>query len=150
MNPSRRFPNITSSLCGFALLCAAAGAPAQTIYKQVDGAGRVTFTDRPDSSLLAQPMTSASLEAAKAPAEVILMTAQRSATINAKEAGRRLAQAQQMRSAGADLLRSDWIHGASAGVPSQRYWQRQEKLRVLVEQAQQRAIETRQLLLTRS
>jgi hypothetical protein len=150
MNPRRRFPDIASSLCGLALLCAAAGTPAQMIYKQVDAAGRVTFTDRPDSSLPAQSITGAAPEAPRAPARVILMTSQRLATINAKEAGRRLAQAQVMRSEGADLLRSDWIHGASAGVPGQRYWQRQEKLRVLVEQAQQRAIETRHLLLARS
>jgi hypothetical protein len=150
MNLRRRFPTITSSLCGLALLCAAAGAPAQTIYKQVDSAGRVTFTDRPDSSLPSQAMTGAAPEAPRAPASITPMTAQRSAAINANEAGRRLAQAQLMRSEGADLARGDWTHSASTAVPNQRYWQRQERLRVLVEQAQRRATETRQQLLARS
>jgi hypothetical protein len=150
MNPIRRIPSITSSLCGLALLCAAAGAQAQTIYKQVDSAGRVTFTDRPDSSLPSQSMTGAALEAPRGPASVALMTAQRSAAINANEAGRRLAQAQLMRSEGADMMPGDWTQSSSAGVPNQRYWQRQEKLRMVVERAQQRATETRQLLLARS
>lgn len=143
MNPPRRFRNITSSLCALALLCAAAGAPAQTIYKQVDLAGKVTFTDRPDSNLPAQSMTSPALEAPRPPARAVPMTSQRSATINANEAGRRLAQAQLMRSEGADVLPGELTHGSSAGVPSQRYWQRQEKLRLAVEQAQRRANETR-------
>lgn len=137
---------ITSTLGALALLCAAAGTPAQTtIYKQVDAAGRVTFTDRPDSSLPAQSMTGAALEAPRAPGGVILMTSRRSAAIDANEAARRLAQAQLMRSEGADPLAGERTPGT--GVPNERYWQRQEKLRVLVEHAQQRANEARMPLL---
>ena len=154
MNPRRYLRSIASNFCALALLCAAAGAPAQTIYKQVDLAGKVTFTDRPDINLPAQAMTSAAqamtnpaLEAPKPPARVGLMTSRRSASIDANEAGRRLAQAQLKRSGGADLLPGDWTHGFGEGVPNQRYWQRQDRLRVHVEQAQQRSNETRLALL---
>jgi len=137
---------IASCLCALALLCAAAGTPAQTIiYKQVDSAGRITFTDRPDANLPAQAMTGPALEAPKAPAAVVTMASRRSASIDANEAARRLAQAQLMRSEGAEPLPGERTPGT--GVPNERYWQRQEKLRVLVEQAQQRANETRMPLL---
>jgi hypothetical protein len=126
---------------------AATGTPAQTIYKQVDSAGKITFTDRPDPNLPAQSMTSPALDAPKPPARVVPMTSQRSAAINASEARRRLAQAQLMRSEGADLLPRERTDGSGTAMPNQRYWQRQEKLRVLVEQAQQRVNETRQPLL---
>ena len=154
MSPRPYLRSIASSLCALALLCAATGAPAQTIYKQVDLAGKVTFTDRPDSNLPAQAMTSAAqattkpaLEAPKPPARVGLMTSRRSASIDVNEAGLRLAQAQLQRSGGADLLPGDWTHGSAESVPNQRYWQRQDRLRVQVEQAQQRSTETRLALL---
>jgi len=148
MNPRRYLGSIASSLCALALLCAATGAPAQTIYKQVDLAGKVTFTDRPDINLPAQAMTSAARGmTSPPPARVGLMTARRSASIDVNEAGLRLAQAQLKRSGGAELLPGDWTHGASDGVPNQRYWQRQDRLRVQVEQAQQRSNETRVALL---
>jgi hypothetical protein len=154
MNPRRYFRNIASNLCALALLCAATGAPAQTIYKQVDLAGRVTFTDRPDINLPAQAMTGAAhampnpaLDAPKPPAMVGLMTSRRSASIDVNEAGLRLARAQLQRSGGADLLPGDLTHGSGEGVPNQRYWQRQDKLRVQVEKAQQRSNETRLALL---
>jgi len=147
MTPRRYLRNIASKLCALALLCAATGAPAQTIYKQVDLAGRVTFTDRPDINLPAQAMTNPALEAPKPPARVGLMTSRRSASIDVNEAGLRLARAQLKRSGGADLLPGDLTHGSGEGVPNQRYWQRQDKLRVQVEKAQQRSNETRMALL---
>ena len=75
------------------------------------------------------------------------MSSRRSASIDANEAGRRLAQAQLKRSGGADLLPGDWTHSSGEGVPNQRYWQRQDRLRVQVERAQQRSNETRLALL---
>jgi hypothetical protein len=134
---------IAPSLCALALLCAAAGAQAQTIYKQVDLEGRTIYTDRPDASLSAQSITSSPLAAPAPPAGITLMALQRSAAINASEARRRLAQAQVMRSQGADVLPGEQTSAA----PNQRYWQRQEKLRVLVERAQQRVNETQLPLL---
>ena len=130
-------------------------APAQTIYKQVDAAGRVTFTDRPDPGLPAQAMagpvvmTSAVPESPKPAVRSGLLTPQRSASINASEAARRLAQAQLMRSLGADPLPGEQTRGDAALAPYQRYSQRQDKLRVLVEKAQQRSDETRLALRAR-
>ena len=154
MNQRRYLRSIASYICALALLCAATGAPAQTIYKQVDLAGKVTFTDRPDINLPAQAMTSAAqamanpaLEAPKPPARVGLMTSRRSASIDANEAGRRLTQAQLMRSEGADPLPGELTQSSGAAVPNQRYWQRQDILRVQVEKAQQRSNETRLALL---
>ena len=146
MNQGRYHVSIASNLCALALLCAATGAPAQTIYKQVDLAGRVTFTDRPDINLPVQAMTAAPLEAPKRPAGAG-MTSRRSASIDVNEAALRLARAQLKRSGGADLLPGELTHGSGEGVPNQRYWQRQDKLRVQVEKAQQRSNETRLALL---
>lgn len=146
MNTRRRSRKIASSLA-LALLCAALSAPAQTIYKQVDAAGRVTFTDRPDWNLPAQAMTGPALEAPRPPAGIVLMTSRRSAFIDANEAARRLAQAELMRSEGAAPLPGELTQSSGAAVPNQRYWQRQERLRVLVERARQRAGETRLPLL---
>ena len=147
MIPRGYLRNIASGLCALALLCAATGALAQTIYKQVDLAGRVTFTDRPDVNLPVQAMTTAALEAPKPPARAGLITPRRSASIDANEAALRLARAQLKRSGGADLLPGDLTHGSGEGVPNQHYWQRQDKLRVQVEKAQQRSNETRLALL---
>jgi len=144
MNPRRCLVPI---LCACTLFCAATGAPAQTIYKQVDSAGRVTFTDRPDIDLPAQAMTNPALKAPKPPVGAGLVTSRRSASIDANEAGRRLARAQLSRNNGTDLLPGDLTHGSGEGVPNQRYWQRQDKLRVQVEKAQQRSNETRVALL---
>jgi hypothetical protein len=87
------------------------------------------------------------LPEAPKPARVVLMSSERSAFINAREAARRLAQAQLMRSEGAAPLPGERTHGSGAGAPNERYLQRQEKLRVLVEQAQLRVNETRLPLL---
>src|SRR5258706_13916460 len=116
MNPRRPLRNIASSFCALALLCAASSAPSQTtIYKQVDPAGKITFTDRPDPNLPAQPMASGALEAPRPPAAIALTVLRRSAAINANEAGRRLTQAQLMRSQGADVLPGERTLGSAAG-----------------------------------
>src|SRR5688572_12083969 len=125
MNSRHRSCKIASSL-GLALLCAAMGAPAQTtIYKQVDAAGRVMFTDRPDPSLPAQsaagpaPMAGAMPESPKPAARAGLLTAQRSALIDANEAARRLAQAQLMRSEGAEPLPGEQARSDAGLAPNQ-------------------------------
>lgn len=64
------------------------------------------------------------------------------AIVNAKEATRRLRQAQLTRDQGAEPLAGEKAQHARDGVVSARYLRRQEKLRVLVEQAQRRADET--------
>jgi len=63
------------------------------------------------------------------------IASKRAAEINAREAGRRLEQAQLKRIQGAEPLPGE-VNGGS--VPNYRYWKRQEQLRVAVEQAQRR------------
>ena len=118
----RRMRKIVCRICAAALLGAAAGVPAQTAHAQVD-APRNT-----------QPIYS-------------LMSAREAATVDANEAGRRLAQARLKREQGAQPLPGELARGADADVVNHRYWQRQEKLRTVVEQAQLRYNETRRLQL---
>lgn len=66
------------------------------------------------------------------------------ATVNASEAERRLAQARLKRRQGIAPLPGERARGSAAGVLNIRYWKRQEKLRLLVEQAQRRSNATAQ------
>jgi hypothetical protein len=50
MATNRTFPNVWITACITALALCASGATAQTIYKQVDEDGRVSFTDQPKST----------------------------------------------------------------------------------------------------
>ena len=108
-----------------ALLCAAAGVPAQTIYKQVDDEGRTTFSDR-------QP----------APRAIV---PRRGSRVDEMEADRRLKQAQLERKRGVEPRVGEFTPGAASRTLNYRYWRRQENLRLLVEQAQRRSSETQRL-----
>ena len=70
------------------------------------------------------------------------IASKRAAEINAKEAERRLEQAQLKRIEGAEPLPGE-VNGGS--VPNYRYWKRQEQLRLAVEQAQRRWNQTHRL-----
>ena len=113
---------IALAACAVALLCAAADLPAQTLYKQVDDDGRITFSDRPSAKPAAAP--------------------RRGGKVEAKEAARRLKQAQLDRNLGAQPGPGELNHSDGARTVNYRYWQRQEKLRLVVEQAQHRSRET--------
>ena len=133
----RRVPKIACRICAAALLCAAAGVSAQTVHKQVDAAGRITYSDQSDttpSPRMARPAYS-------------IMSARQAATVDTNEAARRLAQARLQREQGAQPLPGELARGTDANVVNHRYWQRQEKLRTVVEQAQLRYNETRRLQL---
>jgi hypothetical protein len=124
-------------ICAAALLCAAAGVSAQTVHKQVDAAGRITYSDQSDtrpSPRKARPAYS-------------IMSARHAATVDANEAARRLAQARLQRAQGTQPLPRELARGTDANVVNHSYWQRQEKLRTVVEQAQLRYNETRRLQL---
>lgn len=73
------------------------------------------------------------------------LSARQAAAVDANEAGRRLAQARLQREQGAQPLPHELARGADANVVNYGYWQRQEKLRTVVEQAQLRYNETRRL-----
>ena len=135
----RRVRKIACRICAAALLSAAAGVSAQTVHKQVDPAGRITYSDQSDAAPSPR----------KARPAYSVMSARHAATVDANEAARRLAQARLKREQGAQPLPGELARGADADVVNHRYWQRQEKLRTVVEQAQLRYNETRRLQLAR-
>ena len=137
----RRVRNSVCLICAAAFFCAASGASAQTVEKQIDAKGRVANADRGNE----RPAPGA----ASAQPAYSVMSARHAATVDANEAARRLAQARLKREQGAQPLPGELARGADADVVNHRYWQRQEKLRTVVEQAQLRYNETRQLQFAR-
>jgi hypothetical protein len=121
---------------------AAAGVSAQTIYKQVDAAGRITFTDRPDTTPTPGAATVPVSDVADALARNAAISSRRGAMIDANEATRRLEQAQAERKHGADRQPGGQPHGIDASMADDRYWRRQEQLQRAVEQAERRSSET--------
>ncbi len=129
------------------LLCAASGVSAQSIYRQVDAEGRITYTDRPDMTPLARTATDLALDVANALASNSPISSRPAAIIDANEAARRLEQAELERKRGAEALPGEQARGTDATVVNQqRYRRRQEELRRVVEQAQRRASETSRLV----
>jgi hypothetical protein len=85
----------------------------------------------------AQGIEAAALEA-QARARRPPIPSQRSSMVNANEARRRLAQAELKRSLGAEPLPGEFTRTPRGLAVNYRYWQRQEKLRMEVDQAQRR------------
>lgn len=143
MHPGPHIRKIASGICAAALACAAAGASAQAVFKQVDLAGRITYTDQPESTASAQTAESAEPEVTKAPRRIANISPRRvTMVVDANEAARRLAWAQQQRKQGLQPLPGEQTRAEGTIALNYRYWRRQEKLRVLVEQAQRRLNET--------
>jgi hypothetical protein len=136
-------------ICAAAFLCAAASVSAQTVHKRLDAAGRIAYTDRPDSTPSTQEPTVPALDRKNARAPYSAMSPRRAAAIDANEAARRLAQAQLQRELGAEPLPGELARGSGVTVLNDRYWRRQEKLRSVVRQAQLRYDETRRSQLAR-
>lgn len=125
MFPShRRVRKPVWRICAAALLWAAAGVQAQTSDKEAAAVA------------LAMERTNA-----WAPRPVI--SPRRGARIDANEAGRRLALAQLQREQGTQPLHGELGRGDDAGMLNHQYWQRQERLRQVAEQALRRYNETR-------
>jgi len=137
-----------ATLLATALALCAAGASAQTIYTSVGPDGHKTFSDRAGTLPGAVSVASAEPEVPKAPGGRFLVSSQLSATVNAHEAERRLAQAQRKRSQEIALQsgESDRIPGGI--LVNARYWIRQEGLDLEVEQAQRRSNEAHRLQIT--
>ncbi len=93
----------------------------------VDAAERIAYQDRPDPR----------------------MSARRAAAVDINEAAGRLARARNQREQGVPPLPGESAPGADASAVNYRYWQRQEKLRRMVEDAQRRYNESRQAQLLR-
>ena len=100
---------IRLSVLAAALLCAVTGASAQSPENQLaDGKRVAPFVPR------------------------------NSAAISAQEATRRLEEARLKRRQGVAPLPGEQTQGAKGGAPNYRYWKRQEKLRLVAEEAQLR------------
>jgi hypothetical protein len=113
------------NICALALLCVTAGVSAQTIYRQVDDEGRITFSDQPPERPAALP--------------------RRGVNVEANEAARRLKQAQLERERGAAPRPGELVRAGRHPAVNYSYWRRQEKLRILVERAQHRMNATHRL-----
>jgi hypothetical protein len=125
-------------LCAATLACAAASASAQlaAVYRQIDPAGHIVITDQLDPAPASEE-AAPEVEPAPVPARP-KVSSRRAALVNLNEAQRRLAQAQLKRKHGAAPLARERVQGASGETVGYAYWKRQEKLRIAVEQAQQR------------
>ena len=111
----------------FAMLlgCLAVDAAAQTIYKDVDDEGRITFSDQPPVKRTIAP--------------------RRGGKVDVSEAARRLQQARLERKLGAEPGPGELNPGAGVPTVNYRYWKRQEKLRLLVERALRRSNEAQRV-----
>jgi len=148
MHPFLDLRNITWGICAVVLAGIATGAQAQTVFKQVDIAGRITYTDTPESTAGAQEADSPELAAPKPRHRIVNISPRRvTVAVDAKEAARRLGKAQQQRKLGAQPMAGEQTEVSGASALNYRYWRRQEKLRIQVEQAQRRSNETSRLLL---
>jgi hypothetical protein len=117
MKTRRHVRNTAQGICAAAFVCAAAGASAQTV-------------------------SVSALDVASALARGSAISSRSAAVIDASEAARRLGQARLEREQGTQALPGEQAQGANAGAVNHRYWQRQDKLRRMVEQALQRSNET--------
>src|SRR3990172_10179151 len=129
----RRVRNVVCRICAAAVLCAATGASAQLVHKQVDAEGRVTLADRADATPPTPTTAVPTSEGAKAPARNSKISSRQAARLEANEAARRLAQARLARARSAAPLRHELARGTDARAVNHRYWQRQERLRHEVE-----------------
>lgn len=117
-------PRFVPSACALALLCAAGTVSAQEILKQVDEEARTTFSDQPP------------------PVRKSTIAPRRGGKVDVSEATRRLEQAQLARMQGLEPRPGEFIRVSGTQTLNYRYWKRQEKLRMAVEQAQRRSQDT--------
>jgi hypothetical protein len=149
MNSRRPARNGARAICAAALFCAAAGVPADPVYKQFDAAGRITHSDQPDTTRLPPTATIASLDVVNALAGATAMSGRRAAIVDANEAARRLGQAERERKLGAEPRPGEEALAADENGVNPKYQRRQDQLRRKVEQAQRRASEADRKLLKR-
>ena len=130
-----------------AFLWIATGASAQlAVYRSVDPAGHVPYTDRTETAPLPTESSSESDAPAPAPKRQYVPT-KRAIQVNANEAKRRLAQAELKRKLGEAPRAGEFTQVAGGIAVNHRYWQRQEKLRIEVDKAQRRVNVTQRPLL---
>lgn len=136
----RRVRKIAWSIFAPAFFFAAAGTPAQPVYKEVDAAGHVTYTNRPRPTPppSATPALTPMQDVVTSLADNSALSSRLSATVDANEAARRLRQVQKEREQGANPWSGERRGQAGSALSDERYQRRREKLRHMVEQAQRR------------
>jgi hypothetical protein len=147
-----------AALCAAGLLSASPDNWAQTVYRQVDATGHITFTDRrevaPADSFFSSPnepqdakSRSASRSGARHDVATALalnsaMTSGFAADVDFKEATRRLRQARQERRDGKKALYGEQVERNDSNGQYLRYRKRQQGLEREVVLATQRVEET--------
>ena len=148
-----------------AILGCSAGASAQAIYRQVDAAGHIVFSDRPDpalrvvtrflppsgrsfgvprlrfSAIDADQDTRSNVDNALSMGSAI--SSPQSIGVDFNEAARRLQQARLNRKQGARVNLGEQVPGASPGALNEHYWLRQEMLQRQLDEAGRRYSEAR-------
>jgi hypothetical protein len=139
--------------CAAAILCGSEGGSAQTIYRQLDSTGVITFTDRPAADRVVESYVKSSIalpravngnrsDVADALARNTAMSSTYAATIDFNEAKRRLMRARENRQEGMELRSGELADSSSTGAMHKRYQNRQERLRREVVAAERRSLET--------
>ena len=150
--------HMMAKICAAAILCSGGEVLAQTIYKQVDAAGRTLYTDREvaDGIVMAnatfsrqQPgslsppriATGTRPDVAQALSSSSAMSSMYAATVDFNEASRRLWQARQSRLEGVERRPGEWADSAGSAM-DKRYQRRQQRLERAVETAERRLHQT--------
>jgi hypothetical protein len=150
--------HMMAKLCAAAILSSGGGVSAQTIYKQVDAAGRTLYTDRAVAEGIAmanarspaqQPgplspsriATGTRSDVAEALSSSSAMSSMYAATVDFNEASLRLRQAQQSRLDGVERRPGEWTDSADSAT-DKRYQKRQQRLGRAVEAAERRLHQT--------
>lgn len=129
-------------ICAAAILCVSAGACAQSIHKVADIDGRITYTDRPETTPLPRAATVSDSDVLSAPARNSLMTSMSAATVDFKEATRRLARARQSRREALEPRRGESTDAAGVRMMNEYYQRDLQRLDREVAAAQRRLNET--------
>lgn len=139
--------NVVWRICATAIFCVAAGASAQSVHKEIDIDGRITFTDRPEATPLPRTATGSDSGVAVALGRNAPMTSMSAATVDFDEATRRLVRARQHRQEGLDPRPGENADAVDIRMMNERYLRDQRRLDREVAAAQRRSNET---LLARS
>jgi hypothetical protein len=134
--------NVVWRICAAAILCVSAGASAQSVYKQVDIDGRITYTDRPETTPLPRAATVSDSGVVSALARNCPMTSMSAATVDFHEATRRLVRARQSRREGLEPRRGENTDDAGVRMMNKRYQRDRQRLDREVVAAQRRSNET--------
>jgi hypothetical protein len=148
--------HMMSTMCAEAIVCSSEEALAQTIFKQIDAAGRTTFTDRPAANAMLVPCVTfsgpergsvpppRSVIRARSDLEQALfshspMVSMHAATIDFNEATRRLTQARQGRQDGVEPRPGERTDSAGTSAMDKRDQRRQQRLERDVVAAERRS-----------